>query len=52
MMRITVWNEFRPYYNEIVQKIIKNAIKWAMPAYRTDELGSPHAIEFPEGRNV
>ncbi len=38
------------YYDENVQKIIKNAVKWADPLYRADKLESPNAIIIPERR--
>ena len=30
------------YYNKDVQRVIKNAVYWAAPTYRTDELVCPH----------
>lgn len=36
------------YKNENVQKIIKNAIRWARPTVRKDKLEAPHAAVAPE----
>lgn len=37
--------EYPIYRNEYVQKIIKNAIKWAKPVFKTEELRCIHASE-------
>ena len=34
---------FPVYYNKDVQKVIKNAIRWAVPVNRIDSLVCPHA---------
>jgi len=36
------------YYNEYVQRIIKNAVNWANPIYKVDTLECVHAKEKPE----
>lgn len=36
------------YHNEHVQRIIKNAIRWAKPVIRVEQLISPHAKSSPE----
>lgn len=42
--------EYPTYKNEIVQKIIKNAVNWVKPVVRTDILTSPHDVESPESK--
>ncbi len=37
--------EYPTYKNEVVQKIIKNAIKWAKPVIKTEKLVCTHAAE-------
>lgn len=36
------------FYNESVQKIITNAVRWAMPLYTQSEVDCPHVPESPE----
>ena len=36
------------YHNKNVQTIIKNAVRWAKPVYKTDVLECVHAAEKPE----
>ena len=36
------------YYNESVQLIIKNAVRWAVPDYRVDALVCPHVKKIEE----
>lgn len=38
------------YHNEIIQRIITNATRWAAPTYRVDELTCPHASIPPEDK--
>ncbi len=33
---------FPIYYDPTIQKVIKNAVRWAAPIYRADELVCPH----------
>ncbi|MBP3360483.1 MAG: ThuA domain-containing protein [Clostridia bacterium] len=40
--------EYPIYYNENVQKILKNAVKWAAPTRKLDSLACVHAAEKPE----
>lgn len=40
--------EYPTYYNEHVQKIITNAVRWAAPTYRLPETGCIHASDIPE----
>ena len=40
----------RSYFNENVRKIIRNAVKWAKPAMRVNELVCPNAAESPESK--
>lgn len=42
--------EFPTYKNEIVQKIIKNAVSWVKPVMRTQTLTCPHIAESPESK--
>ena len=35
---------FPTFYNENVQKIIKNAVRWAKPVYRSNELVCPRVV--------
>ena len=41
---------FKAFYNENVQKIITNAVRWAVPVKRTEELVCPHATDTAESR--
>mgnify|MGYP002773586280 FL=1 len=42
--------EFPTYYNEYVQKILVNAVRWAAPTYRLENTGCLHATEIPENK--
>ena len=42
--------EFPTYKNEYVQKIIRNAVYWAKPVIRKNELGCLHAVDMPEAK--
>ena len=38
------------FYNEYVQKILTNAVRWAVPTYRADKLECPWAKESAESK--
>lgn len=40
----------KSYFNENVRKIIRNAVKWAKPAMRVQELTCPHTEISPESK--
>ena len=40
--------EYPTYYNETVQKIILNAVHWAVPTYRPADTQCIHATDIPE----
>ena len=42
---------FKAFYNENVQKIITNAVRWAAPVKRDEKLVCPHVTDTAESRN-
>lgn len=40
--------KYPTFYNEYVQKIIRNAVYWAKPLLRVEELECIHAVQVPE----
>lgn len=38
----------RSYFNEYVRKIIRNAVKWASPSIKREDISCPNAVVMPE----
>lgn len=42
----------RSYHHPVVQQILKNAIRWAVPVIRVDQIDSPNALPSPEEKRA